>query len=100
MGIIIGVVVAIVIVVILLRGNATKCPKCGKAFAMQEIDRKTVSSFATTMDVEHDIRNKKGEKTGSYTQTVPATTYVHDCIDQCKYCGFQRQVRRDTTYKS
>lgn len=81
------------------KGNSEGCPKCGKKFAMKEISRKTVGSEATTMDVKQEIRNKKGEVTGTYTQTVPATRFIHDCVDECKYCGFRREVQRDTAYK-
>ena len=94
------IIIAICMVVYYnFKGNSEGCPKCGKKFAMKEISRKTVGSEATTMDVKQEIRNKKGEVTGTYTQTVPATRFIHDCVDECKYCGFRREVQRDTVYK-
>lgn len=91
--------IALIIFAILSWSEATKCPECGKRFAMREIERKAESSYATTKDIEQKIRNNKGEITGRYTQTVPATTYIYNCLDQCKYCGFQRYVNRSKTYR-
>lgn len=88
------------IVVLIKRAiDNTACPKCGKKFSMKEINRKIVAEYATTKDVEQKIRNKKGEVTGTYTQTVPATTYIFDCIDECKFCGHRREVQRSATYR-
>lgn len=75
----------------------TSCPKCGKKRALVEISRKTVETYETTMDVEQDIRNEYGERKGSYVQSVPATKYIYECVDECKYCGYQTKVRRQET---
>ena len=79
--------------------DKTACPKCSKKFSMKEISRETIHTFDTTMDVEHTIRNKKGEMTGSYTQTVPATKYIYKCIDECRFCGYQQEIQRQATYR-
>ena len=34
------------------------------------------------------------------TEAVPATRYFYDCVDECKYCGYQRDVRRSTTERN
>lgn len=97
-----GIIAAIIVVVGLVIKNDvdnTACPKCGKKFSMKEISRKTISSYATTMNVEQQIKNARGEVTGTYTQTVPATHYTYDCVDECKFCGFRRNVRREATYR-
>ena len=60
----------------------TACPKCGKKLAMKEISRKTVGSRATTMDVERKVKNNKGEVIRTYTESVPATQYIYDCVDE------------------
>lgn len=77
----------------------TACPKCGKKLAMKEISRKTVSSYATTVDVERKVKNNKGEVIRTYTEAVPATHYTYDCIDECKFCGHRQEVRREATYR-
>ena len=54
---ILGYVVIAIIITILMKGKASKCPKCGKTFGMKEISCKTVGSRATTMDVERKVKN-------------------------------------------
>ena len=88
-----------IIVTTLLKASDTKCPKCGKAFGMKEISRKTVGSRATTMDVERKVKNNKGEVIRTYTESVPATQYIYDCVDECKFCGHRQEVRREATYR-
>ena len=83
----------------LFKGKAEACPKCGKSFAMKEISRKTVGSRATTMDVERKVKNNKGEVIRTYTESVPATQYIYDCVDECKFCGHRRDVQRQATYR-
>lgn len=79
--------------------ESTACPKCGKKLSMKEISRKVVSSYATTKDIEREVKNNKGEVIRTYYEAVPATCYVHDCIDECKFCGYQQTVQRSETYR-
>lgn len=97
--IVITIAVIYIIIRVLARGYEEKCPKCGKLFAMKEIEREHVSSYSTTIDVEQEIKDKDGKKSGSYTQAVPATTYVYNCIEQCKYYQFKRTVQKKETYR-
>lgn len=94
--IIIYIVIAIIIAC-LFKGSESKCPKCGKAFGMKEISREFSNSRATTMDVERKVKNNKGEVIRTYTETVPATMYFYDCVDECTYCGHRCEVKRHTT---
>ena len=96
---ILGYVVIAIIITILMKGKASKCPKCGKTFGMKEISCKTVGSRATTMDVERKVKNNKGEVIRTYTESVPATQYIYDCVDECKFCGHRQEVRREATYR-
>ena len=96
---ILGYVVIAIIITILMKGKASKCPKCGKTFGMKEISCKTVGSRATTMDVERKVKNNKGEVIRTYTESVPATQYIYDCVDECKFCGHRQEVQRQATYR-
>ena len=96
--ILVYIVIAIIIVV-LMKGKASKCPKCGKTFGMEEISRRLVESRASTMDVERRVKNDKGEVIRRYTETVPATIYTYDCVDECKFCGHRQEVRREKKRK-
>lgn len=98
-----GVLGAVVLIIALcIKGTIdnTACPKCGKKLAMKEISRKTVSSYATTVDVVRNVKNNKGEVIRTYTEAVPATRYTCDCVDECKFCGHRQNVRRDVTYRN
>ena len=75
------------------------CPNCGKKFSMREISRKITDSYDTTMDVERQVKNNKGEVIRTYYEAVPATTYYYDCVDECKFCGYRRDVKRTATYR-
>ena len=96
---ILGYVVIAIIITVLMKGNASKCPKCGKIFGMKEISRKTVGSRATTMDIKREVKNSKGEVVRTYYESVPATQYIYDCVDECKFCGHRRDVKREATYR-
>lgn len=99
----ISVIVSAVISILvsaLMRGTDTKCPKCGKAFGMKEISRIAVDSRATTIDVERRVKNNKGEVIRTYTESVPATQYIYDCVDECKFCGHRQSVTRDITERT
>lgn len=102
-GAIITTVLFVAIIFVILRiqisVDMTTCLKCGKKFAMQEVSRKTINSYATTIDVEQKIKNTRGEVTGTYTQTVPATRYIYACVDECKFCTHRREVTREATYR-
>lgn len=93
------IIILIAIGFILFAGYQKKCPNCGRLFSMKEIERKLDHTYSTTIDIEQEIKNNKGEKTGTYKQAVPATAYVHNCIDECKYCGFKKEVKRTNTYR-
>ena len=94
-----GIVFWIIGFIIFAKIENSACPKCGKRLSMKEIDRKIVGEYETTMNVEQEIRNKKGEKTGTYTQTVPAVRYVFDCTLECKFCGHTMIVQKENTYR-
>lgn len=96
---ILGYVVIAIIIICVFTGTTTKCPKCGKAFGMKEISRKTAGRHATTVDVERKAKNSKGEVVRTYTEAVPATQYFYDCVDECKFCGHRRDVRRNETVR-
>ncbi len=78
------------------RAQATRCPHCGKSFAMREVsrDRTPASSYETTTHVGLITRDLKGYVTGTDTRVVPATAYVYNCVDECKFCGFQKEEQR------
>ena len=92
------IVIFIIVLNAVLRAEASKCPKCGKKSAMIEISRIETDSVRTTVDVnrEKNIKNSSGKtiRTETYKEAVPATKYYYDCIDECKYCGYRREVQR------
>ena len=98
-GFIVIIILEVVVFSIYNAIRKSACPKCGKKFSMKEISRKEISSYATTMDVERKVTNNKGEVIRTYTEAVPATHYTYDCVDECKFCGFRRDVRREATYR-
>lgn len=96
---VIMIILGVIAFIIYAKIESTACPKCGKRLAMKEISRKTVSSYATTVDVDREVKNSKGEVIRRYKEAVPATRYIYDCVDECKYCGNSREVRREATYR-
>ena len=81
----------------LIKGIIERCPECRCLYAMKEIRRHTVGEHVTTVDVRREVRNRKGEVVRTYYEAVPATRYVYACIDECKYCGYRRNVQRELT---
>ena len=97
-----GILGAVIFIVgLCIKGaiDNTACPKCGKKLSMKEISRKTTGSYATTMDVRREVKNSKGEVIRTYYEAVPATKYYYDCVDECKFCGHRRDVKREITYR-
>ena len=93
---ILGYVVLAVIIVIVTKSISEKCPKCGKGLAMKEISRKVAKTFETTMDVERQVKsNTTGKVIRTYTESVPATKFIYDCVDRCKFCGHTQNVKRE-----
>lgn len=78
------------------RAQATRCLRCGKPFAMREVsrDQSPVSSYDTTTHIGLITRDLRGNVTDTDTRTVPATAYVYNCVDECKFCGFQKEEQR------
>ena len=75
-------------------GRSTSCPECKKAFALVEVKRDIAGSYRSSMDVERTVRDREGHVIRRYTEAVPATQYVYDCEDKCKYCGHVVNVTR------
>lgn len=89
-----------VIVVMVFRFvNTNSCEKCGKKMCMNQIEVKTVEKYATTMDVDRQIKNNRGEVIREYKETVPAITHIYDSTLECKYCGYRKVVRMKDTYE-
>ena len=78
------------------RARETRCPSCGKSFAMREVsrDQTPVSVYDTTMHDGMITRDLKGNVTETDTRRVPATAYVYNCVDECRFCGFQKENQR------
>lgn len=78
------------------RAHATRCPHCGKAFAMGEVrrDPNPASSYDTTTHIGLITRDLRGNITGTDSRVVPARAYVYNCVDECKFCGFQKEEQR------
>ena len=83
------------------RVRETRCPSCGKPFAMREVsrDQNPVSVYDTTMHDGMITRDLKGNITETDTRRVPAMAYVYNCVDECKFCGFQKEEQRTRVYK-
>ena len=95
-GIFILILAVIAFCIVCKRAQATRCPHCGKSFAMREIsrDRTSVSTHDTTTNIGLYEMDLKGNVTSSDPHTVPATAHVHKCVDKCKFCGFQKEEFR------
>lgn len=85
-------VIAIMVAMLIVRAGA--CPECRRAFAMKEISSHLIDEYRTTVDVQRTVKNGKGEVIRRYTEAVPATKCVYDCVDECRYCKYQRNVTR------
>ena len=97
-----SIVAIIAMLIVFLIFNYVKnsaCPKCGKKLSMREISRKITRTYATTIDVKREIKNTKGDVVRTYYEAVPATKYYYDCVDECKFCGYRRNVERSATYR-
>lgn len=95
-GISVLIFVFVVSYVIYKRGQAAKCPDCGKPFAMREVsrDKTPVSTCETTTNTGLFEMDLKGNYSTADLMRVPTTAYVHKCVDQCKFCGFQKEALR------
>lgn len=78
------------------RARETRCPRCGRSFAVREVSRDQTpgSVYDTTTHVGLITRDLKGNVTGTDARVVPATAYVYNCVDECKFCGFQKEEQR------
>ena len=81
------------------RARETRCPSCGKSFAMREVSRNSVSSYETTTHVGLITRDLKGYVTGNDTRIVPARAHVYNCVDACRFCGFQKEEQRTQVHR-
>ena len=77
-----------IVVIYRYRKKTTKCPSCGKEFALKEVERHMTNSKDTI------IRDYK-----DFSKYVPATEYTYRCVDRCKYCGHSEVVFRFNTIK-
>lgn len=94
---IIDFIIVYTLLLFLIKGIVERCPECHRLSAMKEISRCTIGEYPTTMDVKREVKNRKGEVVRTYYEAVPATRYVYECIDQCKWCGYRRKARREST---
>ncbi|MBQ3135460.1 MAG: hypothetical protein IJB75_06585 [Oscillospiraceae bacterium] len=81
------------------RAQGSRCPHCGKAFAMREVSRNSVSSYETTTHVGLITRDLKGYVTGNDTRIVPARAHIYNCVDACRFCGFQKEEQRTQVHR-
>lgn len=83
------------------RARATRCPSCGKAFAMRQISREEIpdSDYDTTTYEGLFEMDLKGNVTASDALVVPATAHIYNCVDECRVCGFQKEVQRTQVYR-
>lgn len=63
-----------------------RCKECGKWFAVECVKKETKGSFGSSKKESMDIRNNRGEKTGSYDQVVPTTVYYGTLYMKCTNC--------------
>ena len=93
------IMIAIIAVFRFIRGRCRSCPQCRQSNAMEEISHEIISSTDTFTTVDQPIKDKNnGKITGWYTQRVPATRYIIDYHEKCRFCGHERTVRRDETH--
>jgi len=83
----------VVFCIIRKRAQATRCPHCGKLFAMREISRDSTpsSTYDTTTTVDLFEMDLKGNYTSGGTLTAPATAHTYKCTDVCRFCGFKKE---------
>ena len=83
------------------RAQETRCPRCRKSFAMREVSRETspVSSYDTTTHVGLLTRDLRGNITETDSRVVPATAYIYNCVDECRFCGCQKETQRTRVYR-
>ena len=85
-------------IVKMAHGGNKRCKNCGKWFADECVKSVSEGSYETTKTVSQDIRDRNGNRTGSYDQTVPATCYYGTNYWKCIYCGNKRKERYSNVY--
>ncbi len=78
------------------RAQETWCPRCRKSFAMREVsrDKAPVSTCDTTAHIGLFTLDLRGNITTADPHAVPATAYTYSCVDECRFCGFQKEEQR------
>jgi hypothetical protein len=71
------------------RAIETKCHRCGKLSAMQEVKRVCTGSRATTVYKTIPTRNRNGEVIATTEVPVPATEYDYDVYLCCRFCNYK-----------
>ena len=87
-------------IVVFMLGRASRCPHCRRHFAMREVGNEIVAKRSTTKEVERERRDEKGRVIGHYSERVPATCYIYDYTEECRFCGAHRKIRRGETYRN
>ena len=79
----------------------TKCPHCGKGFAMREVrrDDTPVSHHKITAKTGIYTSDMKGNYINADAQYVPATEFVYRCVDACRFCNFEKEELRTEVRK-
>lgn len=83
-------VASAVVIFFLCVRRMSRCPKCKKPYAMNEINR-TLNDIRDSS--ERVLKTYRDPKTGlneSYTDVVPAVILKYDVTEECCYCGYRR----------
>lgn len=77
-----------IIIIIVVRGLKTRCPRCKRRFALEYQTDSVTGTEKIKLPKDQEIKNRYGEKTGMFVQTsVDGTRTSYDKVYRCKFCG-------------
>ena len=85
---------------LLVKGLASACPKCGRNNAMRENSRILIEVSHESVDTVRYVRNPGCPRYEGGRETVPVTRTVFRCTDRCRFCGYEREIRREQIHRS
>lgn len=86
------IVVILIAVIILLAWwiaavESSRCPNCGKRFALETVKKEIEREEDCSKLERHDVKDKKGEVIGSTEQRIYGKKLYIKTTYRCKYCN-------------
>lgn len=84
-----GLVLILIIgaIVFYVIGRRSKCPECGKIYAMKTAGKTLIGEENISMKIQNEVRNRDGKVTSTYDQMIPGKRQIYEVKRVCKHCG-------------